>query len=65
MKKLLSLLLCALLLCGCTQEPEAPTQPTEEPTQGVVEVSLATEPPVLKYEGVELEYLSLLAENDP
>ena len=64
MKKLLSLLLCILLLCGCAREPE-PAQPPEEPTQGVVEISMATEPPVLKYEGVELQYLSLLGENDP
>lgn len=64
MKKMLSLLLCILLLCGCAREP-APTEPTEEPTQGVVEISMATEPPVLKYEGVELQYLSLLEENDP
>lgn len=64
MKKLLSLLLCIPLLCGCAREP-APTEPTEEPTQGVVEVDMATEPPVLKYEGVQLQYLSLLGENDP
>lgn len=64
MKKLLSLLLCLLLLCGCAREPK-PTEPTEEPTQGVVEVNMATEPPVLKYEGVQLQYLSLLNENAP
>ena len=64
MKKLLIALLCLLVLCGCSREP-APTEPPEEPTQGVVEVPLATEAPVLKYEGVELQYLSLLDKNDP
>ena len=64
MKKLLIALLCLLMLCGCAREP-VPTEPPEEPTQGVVEVPLATEAPVLKYEGVELQYLSLLGKNDP
>lgn len=64
MKKLTCLLLCAVLLCGCTQEP-TPTEPTEAPTQPVVEVPLETEAVQLKYEGTELHYWSLLSETDP
>ena len=46
MKKLIALLLCALLLCGCT--PEAvPTEPVTEPTEATEEptVQMATVPP--------------------
>lgn len=64
MKKLACLLLCVLLLCGCTQEPP-PTEPTEEPTRPVVEITLETEAAQRKYEGVQLQYWSLLSETDP
>lgn len=64
MKKLTCLLLCVLLLCGCSQEPP-PTEPTEEPTRGVAEVPMETEAVQLKYEGVALQYWSLLSETDP
>ena len=46
MKKLIALLLCTLLLCGCT--PEAvPTEPVTEPTEATEEptVQMATVPP--------------------
>ena len=46
MKKLIALLLCALLLCGCTPEAQ-PTEPaTEPPTEKVTEsdVQMATVP---------------------
>ena len=67
MKKLISLLLCVLLLCGCAVEQEAttPTEPTEEPTRPQVEVPMEPEESRLKYEGVRLTYWSLLAETDP
>lgn len=64
MKKLICLLLCVLLLCGCTREPE-PTEPTEEPTRALVEVTMDTEAAQRKYEGVQLTYWSLLAQTDP
>ena len=67
MKKLLSLLLCAVLLvsmAACNREPE-PTEPTEPPTRPVIEVELGTVPQELKYKGVQLQYWSLLRESDP
>lgn len=63
MKKLACLLLCALLLCGCTGEP-VPTEPTETPTRPVVEVPMEEETAPLRYEGVQLNYWSLLAQDD-
>ncbi len=46
MKKLLSLLLCALLLTGCAAEnTPAPTQAATEPTQAATEAPQATVPP--------------------
>lgn len=67
MKKWISLLLCGALLlscAACTQE-EPPTEPTEEPTQAVIEVPMGTEAAQRKYEGILLEYWSLLDEKDP
>ena len=67
MKKLICLLLCALMLCGCaqTQETVTPTEPTEAPTRPLVEVPMEIEESRLKYEGVQLTYWSLLAETAP
>ena len=67
MKKLLCLLLCGMLLmtaAACNREA-TPTEPTEPPTQPIVEVELGTMPRELKYEGVQLQYWSLLSESDP
>ena len=46
MKKLIALLLCALMLCGCTPEAQ-PTEPVTEPTEPTEEstVQMATVPP--------------------
>lgn len=70
MKKLTCLLLCAVLLlsaaaCAHEEPPTEPTEPTEEPTRPVVEVPMETEAAQRKYEGVQLQYWSLLGETDP
>ena len=66
MKRLISLLLCAAMLCtfaGCA-EPVPETQPTEEPTQPIVEVTLEAESAPLKYAGVTLQFWSGMEETD-
>ena len=70
MRKWICLLLCAVLLlacaaCGLGESPEATAEPTEEPTQAMVEVPMGTEAVQRKYEGVQLQYWSLLTESDP
>ena len=74
MKRMISLLLCAALLwslTGCTREPlptesVAPTAaPTQEATQGIVEEAVDLDPAVLKYEGVQLQFWSMLEPNAP
>ena len=48
MKKIIALLLCALMICGCTPEAQ-PTEPATDPTEATVEstVPMATVPPTL------------------
>jgi len=68
MRKFVSLLLCAALLwslSGCNQESIPETEPTEAPTQPVVEVEMDLQPAALKYEGVQLQFWSLLGEEEP
>ena len=70
MKRIVCLLLCVgLLLAGCGREQPIPATepttvtepaPTEEPTRPVVEVTLEQETQKLKYEGLELQYWSML-----
>ena len=64
MRKFISLLLIAALIltlsaCGGIAEP------TEAPTQPVVQVELETQPDLRPYLGVELSMLSMLSETDP
>ena len=64
MRKFISLLLVAALIvtlsaCGGAAEP------TEAPTQPVVQVELETQPDLRPYLGVELSMLSMLSETDP
>ena len=73
MKRLISLALCAVLLlslAGCAQvmpspQTKPPTEPTEPPTQPVVEVPMEDEKAERLYEDVELEYWTMLSEQDP
>lgn len=66
-KKLLSLLLSAALLAamlsGCSREEEIIE--TAAPTRGVEEVTLELPADERTYVGVELQFLSLLSEEDP
>lgn len=72
-RKCISLLLCAVLtvfcLTGCdrTEVPETSevAQPTQEPTQAVLEIELPLPEDERPYVGVELEFLSLLSPDDP
>lgn len=66
MKKLICLLACVLLLCGCGREPTptVPTEPTEAPTRPVVEVPMDDAVAQRKYEDVHLTYRSQLAQTD-
>lgn len=64
MRKFISLLLMAALIltlsaCG------GPAEPTQPPTQPVVQVELETQPDLRPYLGVELSMLSMLSETDP
>ena len=67
MKRLISFMLCLMMLLsliGCSlPQPEPETEPTEAPTQPVVEVPLGTEIPAPKYSGVQLQYWSWLSED--
>lgn len=68
MKKIISLLLILTIfaLCGCGQDVPPETTvlnaPTEPPVQ---EIPFAQEPDLRKYPGTQLQFFSLLAEDDP
>jgi len=68
--KTLAALLCAVLMIvnmtGCGREEPAPTtQPTQAPTEAVEVVELTEPGDERPYVGVELEFLSLLDQEDP
>lgn len=67
MKKCIGLLLCAALIFmsmpGCDREEEPIETPA--PTQGVQEVELEVPGDERPYVGVQLQFLSLLSEEDP
>ena len=68
MKKFVSLLLCAALIftiSGCTGKPEETLANTEPTEPAVIEVPIVPEETVKKYDGVQLRFLTLLAETDP
>lgn len=73
MKRTIGLLLCAALIfcclpgCNRTEVPETSgiIKPTQAPTQGILEVELTVPEDERPYVGVELEFLSLLASDDP
>ena len=70
MKRIVSLLLCAvLLLSGCGRETPVPATepapPTEAPTRPVVETELELESQPLKYAGLEIQYWSMLENGAP
>lgn len=75
MKRIVCLLLGAcLLLAGCAQvalpiatgsAPTTDPAPTQEPTRPVVEITLEQESQKLKYEGLELQYWSMLESSAP
>ena len=69
MKRMISALLCVALLfavAGCAREPEPTesTEPTEAPTQPVMEIPVNAESAPRKYEGVKLQFWSGLGEDD-
>lgn len=55
MKKLFALVLAGLMLCGCTPEPPAVTEPTAAPTEP--ETQAPTEEVVINHEALELHDL--------
>lgn len=69
MKRIIALVLTALLLtaAGCSKTPPVveTEPPTEAPTRPVVEVPVETQPQLRKYEGISLHYWSMLEETDP